>query len=264
MSQKRMKGTPTRAEGQVMTYREAIFAVVNAAAKVLSQSIEQSFEKTKYGSRRNDFFKRNYNYFEELAQSPLSATANNFGDTLKSFGLQTGQTIVAGLQAGVIDTSAVEVAMQASIVSGAYSFMAFATWSDNTGSNAKYIRADIGNTLLVMTATDSWLNSDDIGTTPYVTSFIGTTEGTGAEMKLVRFNIRGRNLQELITGGKITLADGQEIAGMWSEDGQMFTLASAASVTVGAAWIIRLKYKDIEIASTTVYGSSNDTGASGE
>lgn len=264
MSQKRMKGTPTRADGQVMTYREAIFAVINAAAKVLSASIDQSFEKTKYGSRRNGFFKRNYQYFEELAQSPLAETANSFGDVLKSFGLKTGQTIVAGLQAGIIDTSAVETAMQATSTEGVFGFMAFTIWSQNVGSKARYIRADIGNTLLVMTASDAWNSEDNIGTAPYVTAFISTTQGTGNEMKLTKFNVQGRNLQELVTDGNVTNSDGSRINGTWSEEGQVFTPEYPLTIPVGVSWIFRLKYKGTEIAITRVYGSSSEDGASGE
>lgn len=259
-----MKGAPTRAEGQVMTYREAIFAVVNAAAKVLALSIDQSFEKTRFGSRRNDFFRRNYNYFEELAQAPLAAATNEFSDTLKSFGLQTGQTIVAGLQAGIIDTSAVETAMQASLTSGVYGFMAFVVWSENKGSKAKYIRADIGNELLVMDATQPWATSDNVGVSPYVTAFIATTEGTGDNMNLVKFNVRGYNLKELVGNGKVTDTNNTELQGSWNEDGDTYTPTTPRKIPVGAAWNYVLKYKDIELSRTTVYGSSIDSGASGE
>lgn len=264
MSQKRMKGAPTRADGMVMTYREAIFAVINAASKVMAASIDASFEKTKYGSRRNGFFKRNYQYFEELAQSPLAAASNAFTGTLRSFGLQTGQTIVAGLQAGIIDTSALEMAMSASYDNESYGFMAFAVWSENTETQAKYVRADIGN-LIVATANDVWSITDDDYTSPHISSFIGTTEGTGSDMKLVSFSVRGINLQELIGNAVVkNYSLVTTLEGTWSADGNTYTLTNARSIPVDSHVNYNLVYKDKVIGTTTVYGSTSGGGEVGE
>lgn len=261
MSQKRMKGVPTRGEGMVMTYREAIFAVVNAAAKVLASSVDVSFEKTKYGSRRNGFFKRNYQYFEELAQAPVSDAANEFGDTLKSFGLQVGQTIVAALQAGIIDTSAVETAMQASNDSGVFGFMAFAAWSDNTQSKAKYIRSDVGNELVVGNAAQAWSRAEDPLIMPRVTSFIGNTTGTGTGMKVTSFEVRGENLESIYLSDAKIVSGNKTIQGTWSTDGREFTVSENLIVPVSSIWTFSLIYDGSEVAKTNIYGSG---GVSGE
>lgn len=77
MSQKRgglsASAMETRAAaGLVRTYREAIFYVVTSFAAGMAQSINVSFEPTKYGSSRNAFFKLNYSVIElALNGSPL-------------------------------------------------------------------------------------------------------------------------------------------------------------------------------------------------
>lgn len=257
----------TRADGQVMTYREAIFAVITAAAKVLAASINVSFDKTKYGSRRNDFFRRNYQYFEELAQAPISDADVPFAQTLQSFGMQAGQTVVAALQAGIIDTSAVEIAMQASETAGTYGFMAITSWSENSGSDARYIRADIGDNLIVSQASDPWGIGDNPLEKPVITSFIGKTTGTGESMMLVSFELRGRNLSSLAIGeAKIRPSyqvAGGYVNGTWSADGSTFTLPSPTPVTVGSSHSYYVEFGNDTIAMTTVYGSPQ-TSAGGE
>lgn len=253
----------TRADGQVMTYREAIFAVITAAAKVLAASINVSFDKTKYGSRRNDFFRRNYQYFEELAQAPISDADVPFAQTLQSFGMQAGQTIVAALQAGIIDTSAVEIAMQASETAGTYGFMAITSWSENSTSNARYIRADIGDNLMVSTASDPWGIGDNPLETPVITSFIGKTTGTGPNMTILSFEVRGRMIENLALANAKIMITGTTLEGTWSADGTTFTLAQAGKVAEGGRFTYTLVFGSEVIATTVVYGS-NPTGAGGE
>ena len=76
MSQKRgssNKSLETRAAtGLVRTYREAVFYIMSAFADGMQNSINESFEPTMYGSRRNAFFKLNYSAVElALNGSPL-------------------------------------------------------------------------------------------------------------------------------------------------------------------------------------------------
>jgi hypothetical protein len=69
MSQKRgglsASAMETRAaEGLVRTYRESMFYIVTSFCAGMAQSINASFEPTKYGSSRNAFFKLNYSAIE--------------------------------------------------------------------------------------------------------------------------------------------------------------------------------------------------------
>lgn len=266
MSQKRMKGTPTRADGQVMTYREAIFAVINAAARVLSQSIDMSFDKTKYGSRRNNFFKRNYQYFEAWAQAPIGTNANQFTNVLKSFGMQEGQTVVAALQAGIIDISGVEIAMQQSIEGETYGFMAFAEWSANTTSNASYIRADIQSQYVVNGANEGWNLSNDPAVIPIITSMIGNSSESGDQMKMISIEVTGRNLLSLKDEKTvIKTSTGLVLKGSWNENCTLYTFdAGESGYTVGIGQTARVQiwYDGRQIAETTFYGQQS--GVSGE
>lgn len=69
MSQKRggisASAMETRAAaGLVRTYREAMFYIMTSFCAGMAQSINASFEPTKYGSSRNAFFKLNYSAVE--------------------------------------------------------------------------------------------------------------------------------------------------------------------------------------------------------
>lgn len=54
------------AAGLVRTYREAMFYIMTSFCAGMADSINASFEPTRYGSSRNAFFKLNYSYVETI------------------------------------------------------------------------------------------------------------------------------------------------------------------------------------------------------
>lgn len=260
MSQKRMKGTPTRAEGMVMTYREALFTIVTAAARVLAVSIDASFDKTRYGSARNNFFKMNYEYFKEWGQNPIFNGGGDFTNALIGSGMSEGQTILAALQSGVINAAELEIAMRASRDElGNYTFMA-ADWGSNQ-LQTKYIRVSKDGEFVVNDADQFWEESQTPVKQPTNVTIIGETTGTGNAMTLLNMQVRGDNIQGLATTNAIFQVNSTEnLLGTWSADGQVFTLTTPWKVPIGSTNRVTLVFKGIVIAETNIYGSNSQVG----
>ena len=259
MSQKRIKGVPTRGEGMVMTYREATFAIVSAASKILKESISASFERTKYGSRRNAFFKANYDFLRQLGESPIKdASSSSFTEALIGYGMQEGQTIVAAMQAGIINTDALEAAMAASNANGTYNFMAVKEWAQSTSASI-YVRIKTDGEFKTANYETGWSIADDPMPDPKITSMVGTTSGAGQNMVLSSVTVTGENLESLKRGNAIVQMESVQVQGTWNDNGDTFTATGQNTVYSGTNRIY-IKYDGVEIARTAVYNN----GTSGE
>lgn len=122
MSQKRgslsASARETRAAaGLVRTYQEAMFYIMSSFCAGMANSINASFEPTKYGSARNAFFKMNYSFIEQAVNATalglalldhlmhdvsfVSATGRD-GDTdrtMSGFSVSDFETLCAAVEA---------------------------------------------------------------------------------------------------------------------------------------------------------------------
>ena len=74
MSEKVAERPITRAPGEAMSRYPYMFALINRYANLHKADIGVSFDKTKYGSERNNFFKSNYSALCEAFADLYSST----------------------------------------------------------------------------------------------------------------------------------------------------------------------------------------------
>lgn len=80
-SQKRVAtgGAATRGDGQVLSRQQALFGMVSMYMQAHGSDIDVSFNKTKYGSQRNYFFKKNRAaLFEALSALAVTAVSQGY------------------------------------------------------------------------------------------------------------------------------------------------------------------------------------------
>lgn len=183
MSQKRgsnKSSLETRAAlGLVRTYREALFFIMSSFCDGMQNSINESFEPTKYGSRRNAFFKLNYSAVEKAIN-----------------GSELGLALIDQIMHNVSFTG-----VSISRESGAVSFTSFDDTGWNTlmreayqaGVTGAYTRSTIG-TKVINTFDSVWNTATDPGTGRINEMVVSVGTATAAGQTIERITIAGTNL----------------------------------------------------------------------
>lgn len=200
------------AAGLVRSYREAVFYVMSAFCDGMQNSINESFERTKYGSRRNAFFRLNYSAVEkalngsELGLEVLDQIMHNV-----SF---TGVTATVGEQSLVLnsfDVDGWDVLFSAASVAGV------------TGS---YVRSTIGQR--VTTGFDQSWTDDTDPSTATVTGFVANVNVGQAGQRLAGLTLNGTNLPSVISYSvRVGSPSATPLTGTWT--GNTFTTNGASA-----------------------------------
>lgn len=181
--QKRRSGKntiQTRAVGGlVRTYREALFFIMSAFADGMQNSINESFSPTKYGSRRNAFFKMNYSAVERAVNG--SALGLALLDQIMHNVSFTGVSATVGEQTRSISAFNDE------------NFTNLMQMAEAAGTSGSYIRSNIGNTKYAG-FDESWSSNTDpgSGTVTSIVVSIGSATSSGQTISSIR--IEGTNL----------------------------------------------------------------------
>ena len=183
MTQKRQSGKNTiqtrAAGGLVRTYREAMFFIMSAFADGMQNSINESFNPTKYGSRRNAFFKANYSAVEkavngcQLGLNLLDAIMHNVSFTGVTAGTEEPLQYIDGFGE-----------------SGWNSLFGAAAAADVSGS---YIRSNIGGTKY-QGFDETWMANPDPGAGTVTSMVVSIGSGTSAGQTISSIRIEGTNL----------------------------------------------------------------------
>lgn len=181
--QKRQSGKntiQTRAVGGVVrTYREAMFFIMSAFADGMQNSINESFNPTKYGSRRNAFFKANYSAVEkavngcQLGLNLLDAIMHNVSFTGVTAGTEEPLQNIDNF--GEVGWNSLFSAADAAEVRGAY------------------IRSNIGGTKY-QGFDETWSANPDPGAGTVTTMVVSIGAGTSAGQPISSIRIDGTNL----------------------------------------------------------------------
>lgn len=181
--QKRQSGKntiQTRAiGGLVRTYREALFYAMTNFADGMQNSINESFEQTKYGSRRNAFFKLNYSAVEQALNG--SALGLKVLDAIMHNVSFTGVTVPDG--ESYRDFLAFDAEGWGNLFSAA----------NAAGINGKYIRSNISGKVAVSFA-DGWDDNADPGSGNVTSMVVSIGAGTSAGQTISSIRIDGTNL----------------------------------------------------------------------
>lgn len=216
MSQKRgssAKSLETRAAtGLVRTYHEALFYIMSAFCDGMQNSINESFEPTKYGSRRNAFFKLNYSALElainasALGLALLDQIMHNVSFTGVSATVGETERALTGF-----DEPQWSVLMKAAF---------------DAGTTGVYVRSNIGGAVISSFDAD-WEDSADPGTAVVTGMQVRVATGTTGQT-ITSVEISGTNLPETITysirPGSPTIA---ALTGTWN--GHVFTTSGASA-----------------------------------
>lgn len=206
LSQKRSgsnKSLETRAAaGLVRTYYEALFYIMSAFADGMQNTINQSFEQTRYGSRRNAFFKLNYSAVElALNSSPLGLAILDQIMHNVSF---TGVTLVVGNH--TYEFTAFSSAGFSQIMSAA---------ADNN-VDGSYIRSNIGSVVYARFS-DGWDENPDPSTAGVSGFVINVGSATNEGQTIVSIVVQGSNLPEVITYAvRVGNPSATPLSGSWS------------------------------------------------
>lgn len=218
MSQKRgssNKSLETRAAtGLVRTYREAVFYVMSAFADGMQNSINESFEPTKYGSRRNAFFKLNYSAVElalngsELGLALLDQIMHNVSFT----GVSTGSD-------------------ESQVTFNAFDDIGWTTLlssAEQAGVNGSYIRSNIGGAKYLDFG-DAWVSEADPSTAT-VTGFVLNVTTGPIGQRIASVTIQGVNIPATVTYSvRVGSPNSPALAGSWA--GSKFTPSGADAAT---------------------------------
>lgn len=225
--QKRQSGKntiQTRAVGGlVRTYREAIFYIMTNFADGLQNSINESFEPTKYGSRRNAFFKLNYSAVEQalnasaLGLAVLDAVMHNVS--------YTGVTVPDGQSTRhlpAFDEDGWDALFNA---------------ADSAGVKGRYIRSNIGGKV-TNEYSDAWQDGNDPGTAQVNEIAVTVGTSTSAGQNIVSVVVVGVNLPNPITYSvRVGSPNATPLAGAWAANrftpsGESATQRWASAMTV--------------------------------
>lgn len=204
-SQKRGKNTnafyETRAAaGLVRTYREALFFIMSAFCDGMQNTINQSFEPTKYGSRRNAFFRLNYSAVEKalngsvLGLALLDQVMHNV-----SFTGVTATVKEQNLAFNTFDVEGWDVLFNASYQSGV---------------GGAYIRSTIGGSRYVAFQQE-WGEEEDPSTANVTGFVVNVTTGLIGQ-RIASITLQGTNLPATITYSvRIGNPNAPVLAGGW-------------------------------------------------
>ena len=218
MSQKRgssNKSLETRAAtGLVRTYREAVFFVMTAFADGMQNSINESFEPTMYGSRRNAFFKLNYSAVElalngsELGLALLDQIMHNASFTGVSISRESGKTTFTSF-----DESGWNTLMREAFQAGV------------TGA---YTRSTIG-TKEICSFDSVWNSSADPGTTSVTGFVLNVTTGIIGQ-RIASVTIQGVNIPSIVKYSvRVGSPNSPALTGTWA--GAKFTPSGEDAAT---------------------------------
>lgn len=167
------------AAGLVRSYREALFYIMSNFCDGMQNSINASFEPTKYGSRRNAFFRLNYSAVEkalngsELGLAVLDQVMHNVSFTGVSIRQESGTAAFNSFDESGWNT----------LMREAY----------NAGVTGAYTRSNIG-TKVVNTFDTIWNPSTDPGTGRVNEMVVSVGTATTAGQNIERIVIAGTNL----------------------------------------------------------------------
>lgn len=208
-SQKRQSGKntiQTRAVGGlVRTYREAMFKIVSAFADGMQNSINESFNPTKYGSRRNAFFKLNYSAVEsavngcDLGRALLDQVMHNV-----SF---TGVSVSSGEQTFTLN--GFDVDNWNTLMNRA---------ADKDVPNGAYIRSNIGGTKYYVFSA-LWADEPDPGASIITGMTVGVSDYTSEGQTITRISIIGTNIKYPVNYDvRISAPTGSPLKGEWNNN----------------------------------------------
>lgn len=247
MSQKRgglsASAMETRAAaGLVRTYREAMFYIMTSFCAGMAQSINASFEPTKYGSSRNAFFKLNYSAVEEAVNG--SAIGLALLDQLMHYVSFSGVTInVEGGEDQVINDFGVDAF---GILTG--------------GVEVSIVRQTVGGYLRYNTADHSWDEyADPTGSS--ISSFeVTVTPATSQGQQITAVRVTS-STNFTPSAEVVVVVQGQILQGSWS--GNTFNVTNSPYFSDTHTVIIRTT-ANVVLAerNVTFFTSSNE--ASGE
>lgn len=206
--QKRQSGKNTiqtrAAGGLVRTYREAIFFIMSAFADGMQNSINESFSPTKYGSRRNAFFKLNYSAVEKaLNGSPLGLALLDQVMHNVSF---------TGVTAQVGDNERSIAALNAE------GFSLLVTSAADVGVNASYIRSNIAGTVYQSFAID-WTDGTDPGAGAITGMTVAVSDYTSEGQTITRISIVGTNISYPVNYSvRVSAPTGTPLTGSWANN----------------------------------------------
>ena len=206
--QKRQSGKNTiqtrAAGGLVRTYREALFFCMSAFADGMQNSINESFEPTKYGSRRNAFFKLNYSAVEKaLNASPLGlALLDQVMHNVSFTGVKVG-TPESPVQFASFDIAGWN---QLFLQAGA------------AGEGGAYIRQNIGQTVYNDFETE-WTESSDPGASIITGMTVGVSDYTKEGQTITRISIIGTNIKYPVNYAvRVSAPTGTPLTGSWNNN----------------------------------------------
>lgn len=206
--QKRQSGKntiQTRAVGGlVRTYREALFFIMSAFADGMQNSINESFNMTKYGSRRNAFFKLNYSAVEKALN-----------------GSQLGLALLDQIMHNVSFTG---VSIQDGDTTRTISAFDDNGWnnlfnaSDEAGTRGSYIRSNIAGTMY-QGFDETWNSNPDPGTGTITGMFVGVGTWTAEGSNIVNIRIVGTNIAYPVTYSvRVGAPTNAPLTGTWNNN----------------------------------------------
>ena len=215
--QKRQSGKKTiqtrAVGGLVRTYREALFFCMSAFADGMQNSINESFNPTKYGSRRNAFFKLNYSAVEK------ALNASSLGLAL----LDQVMHNVSFTGVSVMDGE-VNRRFNAFDISGWNSLFGAASAAKVTGS---YIRSNIAGTVYT-SFEDEWDVENDPGASVITGMTVGVSDYTSEGQTITRISIIGTNISYPVNYAvRVSAPTGTPLTGSWNNN--VWTPSGAAA-----------------------------------
>lgn len=208
ISQKRQSGKNTiqtrAAGGLVRTYREAMFYIMTAFADGMQNSINESFEPTKYGSRRNAFFKLNYSAVEKAVNG--SALGLALLDQVMHNASFTGVTAEVGEQTRSI--SAFDES----------NFTNLMQMAEAAGVSGSYIRSNIGGSKY-LGFDEAWTSNADPGASVITGMTVGVSDYTSEGQTITRISIIGTNISYPVNYAvRVAAPTGTPLTGSWNNN----------------------------------------------
>lgn len=250
MSQKRggisASAMETRAAaGLVRTYREAMFYIVTSFCAGMAQSINASFEPTRYGSSRNAFFKLNYSFIVSVVNGT-------------NLGLALLDQLMHNVSFTGVQAKDGEVIHSISNF-GITGWNALCQAQESTGSSLLYVRAT-RPTITYAGTDEEWNDSDDpTGTT--ISSFeVEVTPASSSGQKITAVRVTS-STNFTPSAEVVVVVQGQILQGSWN--GNTFNVKDSPYYSETHTVIIRTTAK-VVLAQRDVTFFSKGTEASGE
>lgn len=200
------------AAGLIRSYREAVFYIMSAFADGMQNSINESFERTRYGSRRNAFFRLNYSAVEKALNG-------------SELGLALLDQIMHNVSFTGVSATQGEVRRNFNgfDVSG---WNALFTAASSAGTSGSYIRQNIGGAVYLPFEEEWDVDADP--STATITGFVANVSIGQAGQRLEGLTINGTNLPSVINYSvRIGNPSATPLTGTWA--GNKFTTNGASA-----------------------------------